>query len=180
MRDGLTHLTRASPRYMLAMQIETPRLVLRPLRLDDADAMVTLLQDERVYPWVREDGRPTEGQVKRWIARKMLAWATGAESAFAVVLNEAPIGYVTVHAMDRPVQALSYAILPTHWRQGYATEAIQRILAQAHEMGVAELWARTHFENPPSAALLEALGFAEREPLIEPRRRMFQWRMSEG
>lgn len=155
------------------MILTTDRLTLRPLGLADLPAMTALLQDPLVHPWVREDGAPDEPQVKRWIARKMLAWAQGTEAAWAVVHEEAPVGYVTVHALDRPIQSVSYAVAPSHRRQGIAREALTAVLDAHDALGVREMVARTHQENPASAALLEQLGFEERAPLLRPVRREF-------
>ena len=159
------------------MQIETERLVLRPVRLTDHEALTTLLQDERVHPWVREDGAPTEAQVRRWIAGKMLGWAQGSSATWAIDRGDQLVGYVALFALDRPVQAIAYAVAPDHWRQGIAREALSAVLEHAPQLGMREVWARTHHENPPSAALLEALGFEEREPIVAPARRTFVWKL---
>lgn len=157
------------------MTFETDRLLLRPLNLTDVPAMTGLLQDERVHPWVREDGAPTEGQVRRWIARKMISWTTGTETSWAIVRDGEPLGYVTLHTADRPIRSISFAVSPPVWRQGYASEAVRAVLDRHQELGVAEVWAQTHHDNPASAGLLAQLGFEEQPAVTDPARRAFRW-----
>ena len=60
----------------------------------------------------------------------------------------------------RKVYDIGYCIHKTHWRKGYASEAIARMLDWAKSRGAEKVTAEVAVENAASNALLHKFGFA--------------------
>lgn len=61
---------------------------------------------------------------------------------------------------ERRVYDIGYCIHKNHWRQGYASEAIARMLDWAKSRGAEKVTAEVAVENAASNALLHKFGFA--------------------
>ncbi len=69
------------------------------------------------------------------------------------------LGITKLH-LDRPVAALSYILRADAWGKGHATEAVRRILALGFgRLGLPEIRAKHHPDNPASARVLIKAGF---------------------
>lgn len=111
----------------LAMQIlETARLILRELSIDDADALARILSDPEVmrfYPAPLDSAG-----VEQWIARNLHRYATDGHGLWAIVskTNNELIGDcgLTVQEVEGESDIeIGYHVRRDHWRQGLATEA---------------------------------------------------------
>jgi len=72
-----------------------------------------------------------------------------------VVVGEIGGGFVTPGVIE-----LGYAIVPSCWGLGYATEAVIGLLARAREVpGVERMVAHTPLDRPASGRVLEKAGF---------------------
>lgn len=162
---------------------ETPRLLLRSIRLSDEEAIFTLLSDERV---VRHMLFPlfTRERAHAFVVRLQQAPAAGQPPQ--VVLGIAPrpggdlmglCGLVLKPELDEG--EVWYLLRPEHWGRGIVTEAVRSLVD--HGFGVLALhriWASCLPENPASARVLEKLGF-RREGLLRQNLRIHgQWRDS--
>lgn len=64
------------------------------------------------------------------------------------------------HPSSGGVLELGFHLCPSHWRNGYATEAARRVIAHAFaSLGVGALFAGHHPDNVASQRVLEKLGF---------------------
>ncbi len=143
--------------------LQTARLVLRPFRPADAEAVTVLLNDAAVsatletipYPYYRE-------YADWWISLHESLFAECRELHLAVVLR-APgelLGAVALLSKDPegPFQ-LGYWLGRRHWGCGYATEAVEAIIRYAQrELGVRRIAARCMVDNPASVAVLAKVG----------------------
>lgn len=78
------------------------------------------------------------------------------------------IGHVGFHGppgvnsrRDPLAVEIGYTVFPDHRRRGYATEAVQALLAHAQAQGVRRFVASVGPENEPSLAIVRRLGFVE-------------------
>ncbi len=142
----------------------TDRLELRPV----CDAEVAELHgvfsdpDVRRYlcdgqdfgaPWVRE----TVGKSLALFARRGLGlWAVRAPGAPEIV---GVVGYAEFR--DPPVLELLYALLPSQWGRGLATEAVRVLIDHGYSTGLEEIEASIDAPNRASARVLGRLGFRE-------------------
>jgi RimJ/RimL family protein N-acetyltransferase len=143
--------------------LQTARLLLRPLRLDDAPDFVRLLgADEDAVSRMSHMPWPcTREAAEAWI---LTGFHAGAR-IFAVVraADDRFLGAMGFGGSPlRP--SVGYWIGRPFWRQGFATEALGRILAYARSLGAAGAEAETFPGNTASERVLEKSGFRRGMP----------------
>jgi ribosomal-protein-alanine N-acetyltransferase len=156
-----------------AVELQTSRLVLRPVTTADAAAVVAYRGDPQVVRYLSHDGLTLE-QATSLLENADVRWPASAEERFnvtlAVVLDDHVIGDVHVWNTGEPLQPasddpgevwLGYAIHPRHHGQGYATEAVSRVVEWLRQTGIKRIHANTYCENVASVKLLQRLGFQQ-------------------
>jgi [ribosomal protein S5]-alanine N-acetyltransferase len=146
---------------MADSMMRSRRLVLRPLREEDADRLVALLGDDRdaVLQMSHMPWPCTPAVAREWIALRMQPGAT----TFAItrVDDGAFLGAIGFGGL-REMPGVGYWVGRPYWNQGYATEALQLVIAHVRGLGAKGLLAETFPENPGSARALAKCGFQER------------------
>lgn len=144
------------------LPIETPRLRLRPLRLEDLDAMARLLGDAET---MRHLPRPlSAGESREWIERNLQRYQLEGTGLFAVERRDdgAFLGDtgLVVQAPDGVEELeVGYHVLREHWHHGYATEAAGACVSLAlGPLGLRRVVALVRPENQPSRRVAERLG----------------------
>jgi RimJ/RimL family protein N-acetyltransferase len=150
--------------------IETERLMLRRLDLDDAAFIVALVNDP---DWLRHIGDRNVRSLDD--ARAYLAngpiesYAKHGFGLFAVERREdgALIGMCGLIKRDTLEDVdIGFAYLPAHRAQGYAREAAAATLAYGRDaLGLRRIVAIVSPENHASARLLERVGFRYESPV---------------
>ncbi len=143
--------------------LTTDRLRLRPVEAGDHPLLRALWSD----PVVR---RYLGGPVAADRIAQRLAKAPGRPGHFTVVLDEAPIGRVTVDQDHRAAgrTEVSYEFLPSVGGRGLAAEAVAEVLRWVRATDPArELVAVTQSANRRSRRLLERLGLSAAARLAE-------------
>lgn len=154
--------------------IETPRLILRRMSVDDAPALLEMLSDERVSKFLPLFAPADEKEARSFIDRTFLssyaradAGERGADGCpldlkFAVCLKDAAgaparlIGYIQIDGDE--AHDFGYAYVHDAWGHGYASEAARAMVARARAEGLPFLTA-THDElNPASGHVMRASG----------------------
>lgn len=140
--------------------METERLRLRPLTVDDAEGMHAVYSDEEAMRWW---SHPPHGSIDE--TRAKLAKNTTAPDwrAWAITLrdHDTAIGQLAAHEKRQGrVVEIGYSLARAHWGKGYAREAVSRLLdllfrGEGHRRVVAD----TDPDNTGSNALLQRLGF---------------------
>ncbi len=132
---------------VIALPIATERLVIRPLRLDDA---ADLGQPE---DWIREkvDRFERDGGMSLWAAVER-------ESGRAVAL--AGLQWEQIDGCRE--LDLGCVVAPGARLRGYATEASRGVLDAAFAAGYERVTAMTGFDNEPALRILHKLGFTPR------------------
>ena len=144
--------------------IETPRLLLRPFVVGDAQAMYeNWASDPEVTKYLTW---PPHGSVE--ISRTILAqWVSSYQKAdfyqWAIVLKELgePIGSISVvsHNDDLKKAEIGYCIGKNWWRQGITTEALVAVMDFLFdEVGMNRLEARHDPRNPQSGNVMKKAG----------------------
>ena len=145
------------------MQLDTPRLILRPWEQSDAEALYELASD------------PVIGGMAGWKPHESVEESLGIigtvfskPAVFAVVLRASnrPIGCA---GLDREPQILrkgprdaelGYWIGQRYWNQGYATEAVEELIRYGfEEEGISRIWCQSMDGNAQSARVQEKCGF---------------------
>ena len=161
--------------YHGTQEIHTERLLLRPFRLSDAQAMNEgWCNDEAV---IRFLGFPPHGAVEntralltQWIA----GYASPKTYKWCVVLKDAdlPIGSLDAFLDKKQpgICELGYALAPAHQKKGYMTEAVHAVLSYLFTSeGMALVSAQYNHLNTASGAVMERVGM-RKDAVLRKRR----------
>jgi ribosomal-protein-alanine N-acetyltransferase len=145
--------------------LETERLRLTPLAESDAQFIFPLMRDAEVMAFwdVGEIDDPdvvdaiVAGQVVEMAEGRAVYWA------MRTLAGDQFVGVCDLSEIDRRHKRaeVGFMLGRDAWGQGYASEAMQAVLAYAAATGLRRLLARTHLGNRRSDTLLEKLGFQE-------------------
>ena len=141
--------------------IETPRFVLRPLRVSDAGLIAHYTSDRRVAEGTRAIPHPlppgaAQGFVQRALApdRAEDVWAIdGSANRLAELL-----GVVSLTRMEGAQSELGFWVGAGFCNTGFATEAVEALVA-ANPHKARTLFAEAFQDNPGSARVLTNCGF---------------------
>ena len=143
--------------------IETERLILRPLTLEDAPAVQRMSSSVEIAKTTRRIPHPYEdGMAERWINTHSQAWSRREAVSYGIVVREsgALCGAVSVRlCMEDNRGELGYWIGEEHWNRGYATEAAAQVLDFCFgHLNLNRVSAEYMKHNPASARVLEKCG----------------------
>lgn len=149
----------------LSRVMETDRLVLRPLREDDAPALAALAADYEVAAGVLTMPHPYSlSDAEAFIdkAKPYLHDSERPDHVFAVTLKPdgVLIGVIGLHEA-RPYRRaeMGYWIGRPYWNNGYASEAARRLLDYGFgALGLNRIHAACYTSNPGSARVMEKMG----------------------
>ena len=147
--------------------METERLSLREVALDDAPFMLELLNSPGFLENIGDRGVRDEDQARAYIEERVLG--SYRDHGFGMWLalqkiDRAPVGLAgLVRREGLDVPDVGYAFVPKVWGRGYAQEAAAAVLAHAQgPLGIPKLAAITSPENFASMAVLRKIGFTYR------------------
>ncbi len=145
------------------MILETERLTLRSLTLDDADLMLSVWTDPAFIENVADRGIRTIEEAREAMQEGALhLYETYGYGPYRVALRECdtPIGICGLfrrEGLDDP--DIGYALLPGFHSQGYMIESARRVLGHARDdLGIDYVTAIVKPSNEPSVRLLGKLG----------------------
>lgn len=144
--------------------LETERLVLRPLTLEDAELIyIDWGRDEEVARFMRWSPHQSVEETKEWLAREEAALMSGDVFTWGFVRkeNQRLIGSGgLVFSKEHQMYELGYNLVRNCWGKGLATEAAERIVEFAREsLHAGHLFATHALENMASGRVIEKLGF---------------------
>lgn len=143
-------------------EIDTERLLLRPVGPGDAPDLQALAAAEAGEPPDPAGAPFPTADVERWIAEQQAGWQAGTHCTFAARTRAgAFVGVVQLRrSPSAPRAELGFATAPGARRQGYATEACRAVLRFAFEhLRLARVSALCLETNRASVRVLEKLGF---------------------
>lgn len=144
--------------------MESERLILRDLILDDFDAVQSYASDPEVCKYM-EWGPNTPEETRAHLAR-CVAEVTNPRLSWTMALirksDQRLIGScsLTIESLaNKDVASMGYVIHRELWGQGYATEAGKAMLAFGFQtLGFRRIWATCRPENVASAKVLQKIG----------------------
>ncbi len=140
--------------------LETERLILRPITLDDAEACFSWNSDERVARYM---SYPTYTDIKKtqeWIKSTLTDeiewnWAFVLKSENRVIGT----GGIGPNEFMEGYWGIGYNLHYDYWHCGYCTEAMRAIVDYAHnKLGVNKICSYHAVDNPRSGKVMEKLG----------------------
>ena len=144
--------------------LETDRLILRRLTLEDAPFIYELVNEPSWLRFIGDRGVRTLDDARAYIRKGPIAmYETFGFGLYAIQRKPdgAPMGLCGLIKRDFLTDFdLGFAFLPSFRGQGYAREAAAAVLIHAKEVGnLARVAAITSLDNERSIKLLESLGF---------------------
>lgn len=159
----------ARPYYIMLRSIETKRLVIRPLSMDDLHGMFAMDNDPEVHRYLgnnpaqslEEEAMVIEIVRKQYIDLGIGRWAVEEKSTGDF------IGWTGFKRITSPINGrvnhldFGYRFARKYWGNGYATESGAAALNYGLEvMGLRDIHAMTNVDNAASRRVLEKLGFS--------------------
>lgn len=141
--------------------IQTQRLQLRQITLDDAPFMLRIYNDPDFIANVADKGLRTVADVERYLTEGTLKDYVERGFGLWLVLHQGePIG--SCGLLQRPFLTgpdIGYSFLPQARGQGFAREAAAACVEFAKTHAIDTLWAMVNPDNGASVKLLQSLGF---------------------
>jgi RimJ/RimL family protein N-acetyltransferase len=148
--------------------LETDRLVLRRISMDDAAFIVQLLNEPSFLRFIGDRGVRTLDDAHNYIRNgPMASYERFGFGLWLTLLKESgvPIGMCGLLKRETLKDVdLGFAFLPQFWRKGYAMESAAAVLSYGRSaFGLKRIVAITSPANDASIAVLERLGFVFEE-----------------
>lgn len=140
--------------------LETERLILRPVTLDDAEACFSWNSDERVAKFMSYTRCTDISQTIEWI-KSTFADENEWNWAFVLKSENKVIGTGSIgrDALMKGYWGIGYNIHYDYWNNGYTTEAMKAIIKFAHnELGANRICSDHAVDNPASGRVMEKCG----------------------
>jgi RimJ/RimL family protein N-acetyltransferase len=145
--------------------IRTARLTIRPMRLDDAEALLAVYGDLETMQHLSSDLPATVTEAREWVQTKIALFDSDAQlSLWTVIQTESEqivgdVGLQHENYGSGPVVGLGGRGNRQFWRQGLGFEAASAAIAAGFEqLDLPAIGAETRPENLPAQALLSKLG----------------------
>ena len=139
--------------------LETERLILRPLSVDDADAVFVWASDPKVNRYMIYPLHTGVEVTRQWL-RSVEQGAEGDyEFGFVRRSDGLLIGTGGVYDNGDGTWELVYNLRHDCWGRGYAAEAVKAMIAFAHDALGAKVFTAFHaVDNPASGRVMEKCG----------------------
>lgn len=148
------------------MTLETHNLILRPWRIDDAEALYKYASDPEVGPragWAPHQNVEESLTIIEVLFSREYMWAItlrGSDEPIGCV------GYLPSDMSNLSIQAdeaeVGYWVARPFWNRGICTEALREIVRYCfEEKHFSALWGDCFLDNPASTKVMEHVGFQD-------------------
>ncbi len=137
----------------------TPRLILRPARMSDAEDLYEYSRDPQVARHVLWDAHTSIHQTRAYLRYLLRQYRNAAPSSFVIALRDSgkvigTIGFMWVQQDNRSAE-VGYSLSRQYWNRGYMSEALRAIV----EFGFSKLLlnrieAQHEIDNPASGRVM--------------------------
>jgi len=144
-------------------RLETPRLTIRPLRMEDDAALFEAMQSPRVNRWISGFAQPFDlSALRRWLAKRLARMDNGDGVYGAVVYRDSGVMLGFMHAVLEPDLGgteVAIAFHELYWGKGLVEEAGFAVVSDLFDAGITPIVATTALENYSSIRALTAFNF---------------------
>lgn len=142
--------------------LNTRRLILRPYRLEDVDALHDILQQADIMQYFPNPAAPNRERVVRIVEHFLAHWQEHHYGWWAVTLppDDRPLGWCGLTYLPETGETeVAYLLSKTYWGQGYIPEAARASLRYGFEQcGLSRIIALVHPENVRSQRVALKIG----------------------
>ncbi|RKE39945.1 RimJ/RimL family protein N-acetyltransferase [Paraburkholderia sp. BL23I1N1] len=159
--------------FFKSVTLNTPRLILRPPRHEDVQALFAIWSDPDAMRYFSFPAMTGLDQATERVTR-LLKTSTEGEALVCVVelrATGAVLGHCDLFNVNEQCRRaeIGFSLQRNHWGSGYMTEAASALIEHAFDtLSLRRIEADIDPRNAASARLLERLGFA-REGLLRER-----------
>lgn len=151
-------------RHTGTIEIETDRLVLRPILLTDAQSLYELVSDKEVLNYLAGIPEYTGVEtavnyiqnilIKQYLNKDFYDWAVVLKS------ENKMIGRISVYKQDdyRRMADLVWYLNPTYRNKGYITEGVKAVINHLFTIGFERIEAFANIENRASTKVMAKVG----------------------
>lgn len=152
------------------LTIETPRLLLRQMLPDDAQALFEMDSNPNVHRYLGNEPVESIDAVYGYINHIRGQYESNGIGRFSVVLKTTGevIGWAGIKYITEPENGrvdfydLGYRLQEKHWRKGYALEAAKAWLDHGfNQMKIPQMVGTVHIDNAGSNAILQKIGMVK-------------------
>jgi [ribosomal protein S5]-alanine N-acetyltransferase len=152
--------------------LTTDRLVLRRLRLEDAQAYFAFAGDPLVTRYLRWGPHGSIAETESYLAGVMEGYASGCDGPWGIELARAQALVGTIHLMAIDPQhrtaEVGVVVARTYWGQGIGPEALRRVLALCfNELGLNRVQGLVVVGNAPGRRMMEKCAMVHEGTLRE-------------
>lgn len=165
MKKGVIDINNEKITHKGTVPLETERLMLRRLKLDDAQAVYdTWASDPEVTKYLPWNAHSSVEVTIKWLWQVKKEYNDTACYDWGIVLKETgqligSMGAVREDGEPDRIE-MGYCIGKPYWNRGYATEALRRIIRYLSEdVGIKHFTAKHAAENPASGAVMRHARF---------------------
>jgi len=149
-------------------EIETERLIIRPINLADSKFIIELVNSEGWLKFIGNRNISNENDAEKYI-QKILNSPNFYYSVFQLKTTKEPIGIVTfLNRAEHKFPDIGFAMLPSYEKKGYTLEASRKYLDEIVKSNKYEnIIAITSPDNQKSIKLLLKLGLGYESDYVE-------------
>lgn len=142
--------------------LATPRMLLRPYRLSDAeDIFSNYGGDQRVTRHLSWQAYEKVEQVQAYLSQVIPQYANPHIYHWVLEYEHRAVGSISVTQLDQRNEAceLGYCLGYSYWNKGLATEALKAVLLHlAGPVNMHRIYAKHDVNNPASGAVMKKAG----------------------
>ncbi|MEY9971026.1 ribosomal-protein-alanine N-acetyltransferase [Lysinibacillus sp. RC46] len=141
--------------------LKTERLTLRPITLNDVEAMFLYASSEHVARYVTWDAHKSLDETKDFIALILSGYQQGQHFFWGIEYEQKLIGtidFVSINTTHKFAE-VGYVLSEAYWNKGITTEAAKKLIDFGfNELGLVRIQARCFEENIGSQKVMEKSG----------------------
>ena len=158
--------------FSAALRTERPEVALRLLRDSDAEALFSLIDQNRAHLSQYGEKVARDHPDLASVLDSIRFTKTG-RARYGIRDAGRLVGSASIGNGDNGSAVIGYWVVPPFLRRGYARLAVEALVAEAFRLRYPEVCAVTHADNLPSQKVLLKAGFAlDRESLYTSLRAM--------
>ena len=152
--------------------LTTPRLILRPVRMSDAQDLYEYSRDPQVAQHVLWEAHRSIHQTRAYIRYLLRQYRNAAPGTFAIALRDGgkvigTIGFMWVQHENRSAE-VGYSLSRAYWNRGYMSEALRAVLDFGFtKLNLNRIEAQHECDNPASGHVMKNAGMRHEGTLRE-------------
>lgn len=154
-------------------RLETPRLILRRMNMEDARDIFEYGRDRLVARHVLWDAYTSISEARAYVRVMQRRYRLGEPASWCIELKETgrvigTIGYMW-HQRENAAVEVGYSLAREQWNRGIMTEALERVIRYSFEkLNMHRIEAQFEVDNPASGAVMRKCGM-QREGCLRGR-----------